>query len=295
MWDLHRNSVPAQPGGTLFRMWNASTNQWVANTPPGGMPVSAPYFNPPAGNFSSAQNIAIATSTSGATIRFTTDDSTPSPTAGTVYAGPVPLSATTTLKAIAYKSGVPDSSVNTAKFNFYPPGTVVATAGGSFQNTGFTPRNGGFSTTFNATPSASPTNAVVGLSAAAAATYADLAVIIRFNSSGMIDARNGGAYQAARSIPYSADTSYAFRLVVNVLDHTYSAYVTPVGGAEQTLALNYAFRTEQGSVTSLTTWNANVDAAAAGTSLVVAGFSAGANEPPPGPPTGLKVIPKNGN
>ncbi len=295
MWDLHRNSVPAQPGGTLFRMWNASTNQWVANTPPGGTPVSAPYFNPPAGNFSSAQNIAIATSTSGATIRFTTDGSTPSPTAGTVYASPVPLSATTTLKAIAYKSGVPDSSVSTAKFTFYPPGTVVATAGGSFQNTGFTPRNGGFSATFTATPSASPTDAVVGLSAAAAATYADLAVIIRFSSSGMIDARNGGAYQAARSIPYSANTSYAFRLVVNVVDHTYSAYVTPVGGAEQTLALNYAFRTEQGSVTSLNTWNANVDAAAAGTSLVVAGFSAGTNEPPPGPPTGLKVIPKNDN
>jgi hypothetical protein len=295
MWDLHRNSVPAQPGGTLFRMWNASTNQWVANTPPGGTPVSAPYFNPPAGNFSSAQNIAIATSTSGATIRFTTDGSTPSPTAGTVYASPLPLSATTTLKAVASKSGVPDSSVSTANFTFYPPGTVVATAGGSFQNTAFTSQNGGFSATFTATPSASPIDGVIGLSAAAASAYADLAVIVRFNAAGVIDARNGGAYQAAASIPYSANTSYAFRLIVNVSDHTYSAYVTPAGGTEQTIGLNYAFRTEQAGVASLNTWNANAEASAAGNSLAVGNFSAGATAPPPTTPTGLRVAPRTGN
>ena len=295
MWDLHRNSVPAQPGGTLFRMWNASTNQWVANTPPGGTPVSAPYFNPPAGNFSSAQNIAIATSTSGATIRFTTDGSTPSPTAGTVYASPLPLSATTTLKAVASKSGVPDSSVSTANFTFYPPGTVVATAGGSFQNTAFTSQNGGFSATFTATPSASPIDGVIGLSAAAASAYADLAVIVRFNAAGVIDARNGGAYQAAASIPYSANTSYAFRLIVNVSDHTYSAYVTPAGGTEQTIGLNYAFRTEQAGVASLNTWNAKAEASAAGNSLAVGNFSAGATAPPPTTPTGLRVAPRTGN
>jgi hypothetical protein len=295
MWDLHRNSVLAQPGGTLFRMWNASTNQWVANTPPGGLPVSAPYFNPPAGNFSSAQNVAIATSTSGASIRFTTDGSTPSPTAGTLYGGPVPLAATTTVKAIAYKSGIPDSSVSTAQFTFYPPGTVVATAGGSFQNTAFTSQSGGFSATFTATPSASPTDGVIGLSAAAASAYADLAVIIRFNASGMIDARNGGVYQAAASIPYSPNTSYAFRLVVNMSAHTYSAYVTPAGGAEQTICLNHAFRTEQGGVASLTTWNANVDASATGTSLVVSNFSAGTDVQPPSRPTGLKVDPRKSN
>jgi hypothetical protein len=291
MWDLHLNSVPAQPGGTLFRMWNASTSQWEPNAPPGGMPVSTPVFNPLGGNFTSAQNITIATSTSGASIRFTTDGSTPSPTTGTLYAGPVPLGATTTLKAIAYKSGIPDSSVSTANFTFYPPGTVVATAGSSFQSTAFVSQTGGFSATFTATPSASPTDGVVGLSAAAAATYADLVVIVRFNNAGLIDARNGGVYQAAASIPYSANTSYTFRLVVNLASHTYSAHVTPAGGAEQTIGLNYAFRTEQSGVASLNTWNANVDAAAFGNSLVVSNFSAGTTTASPTAPTGLKVKP----
>lgn len=291
MWDLHRNSVPAQPGGTLFRMWNASTSQWEPNTPPGGVPVSAPFFNPPAGNYTTAQNVTIATSTSGASIRFTTDGSTPSPTTGTVYASPVPLSATTTLKVIAYKSGTSNSSVSTAKFTFYPPGTVVATAGGSFQNTAFTSQSGGFNATFTATPSASPTDAIVGLAAAAPSSYANLAVIVRFNTSGLIDARNGAVYQAAASIPYLANTSYAFRLVINVSNHTYSAFVTPAGGSEQTIGLNYAFRTEQGGVTSLNHWSANVDAAAAASSLVISGFAAGANTSTPTAPTGLKVKP----
>jgi hypothetical protein len=208
-----------------------------------------------------------------------------------LYAGPVPLGASTTLKAIAYKSGIPNSSVSTANFTFYPPGTVVANAGGSFQNTAFASQTGGFSATFTATPSASPTDGIIALATAAAATYADLAVIVRFNNAGLIDARNGGVYQAAASIPYSANTSYTFRLVVNLANHTYSAHVTPAGGAEQTIGLNYAFRTEQSGVASLNTWNANVDAAAFGNSLVVSNFSAGTTTASPTAPTGLKVKP----
>ena len=42
--------------------------------------------------------------------------------------------------------------------------------------------------------------------------------------------------------------------MVNVPQHTYSVYVTPESGAEQTLATNYAFRTEQGTVPRLDTW-----------------------------------------
>ena len=118
---------------------------------------------------------------------------------------------------------------------------------------------------------------------------------MRFNAAGVIDARNGGAYQAAASIPYSANTSYAFRLIVNVSDHTYSAYVTPAGGTEQTIGLNYAFRTEQAGVASLNTWNAKAEASAAGNSLAVGNFFAGATAPPPPTPTGLRVAPRTGN
>ena len=49
--------------------------------------VAAPTFNPPAGTYSSAQSVTIGTTTSGASIRYTTDLSIPSETAGTLFTG----------------------------------------------------------------------------------------------------------------------------------------------------------------------------------------------------------------
>ncbi len=47
---------------------------------------------------------------------------------------------------------------------------------------------------YDATPSASGINAVVGLSNGAQTAYTGFAAITRFNPSGNIDARSGGAY-----------------------------------------------------------------------------------------------------
>lgn len=82
----------------------------------GSAAVSAPQFSPGGGSYSSTQNVTISTSTSGATIRYTTDGSTPSQTGGTVYSGAISISSTTTLKAIAYKSGMVDSSVTSETY-----------------------------------------------------------------------------------------------------------------------------------------------------------------------------------
>jgi hypothetical protein len=83
----------------------------------------------------------------------------------------------------------------------------------------------------------------------------------------VIDARNGSAYVATNSIPYTAGSNYHFRLTASVPTHTYSAYVTPQGGTEQLVGANYAFRTEQAGVTVLNnfavttaTTNANLKA-----------------------------------
>ena len=48
-------------------------------------PVAAPTFNPAAGTYTAAQSVTIGTATSGATIRYTTDGTTPSATVGTLY------------------------------------------------------------------------------------------------------------------------------------------------------------------------------------------------------------------
>jgi hypothetical protein len=81
--------------------------------------------------------------------------------------------------------------------------------------------------------------------------YTGLAAIVRFSRTNIIEARNGAAYGAASTIPYSPNTTYRFRTVVNVPEHTYSAYVTPSGGREATIGTNLAFRTEQAAAVSL--------------------------------------------
>jgi len=78
--------------------------------------VAAPAFSPAGGSYTSAQTVTISDSTSGATIHYTTDGSTPSETNGAVYSAPVSISATTTLQAIAYESGFTDSTVTSAAY-----------------------------------------------------------------------------------------------------------------------------------------------------------------------------------
>ena len=78
--------------------------------------VAAPTFTPPAGTYIPAQDVAIATTTAGAAIRYTTDGSTPTATNGTVYAGPVPVASSLTLKAVAYRAGWTTSPVTTGQY-----------------------------------------------------------------------------------------------------------------------------------------------------------------------------------
>lgn len=85
------------------------------------LPLATPSFSPGGGTYSTAQTITITTASSGASVRYTTDGSTPSATVGTVYSGPITLSATATLKAIAYRTGWTSSSVRTATYTIAPP------------------------------------------------------------------------------------------------------------------------------------------------------------------------------
>ncbi len=88
--------------------------------------VAAPAFTPAAGTYPTAQSVAITSSTGSALIRYTTDGSTPSEAVGTIYSGPVSISATTILTAIAYEAGFTDSPVTSGTYviNVGPPPTV---------------------------------------------------------------------------------------------------------------------------------------------------------------------------
>ncbi|HEY1527483.1 MAG TPA: LamG-like jellyroll fold domain-containing protein [Candidatus Angelobacter sp.] len=142
-----------------------------------------------------------------------------------------------------------------------PPAPITVSASGpEFGNSSFAAsQNGSFTAEVDATPLGSGIDGAVALSNGPQTTFTSLACIGRFNSSGFIDARNGGGYTADSSIPYLANQTYHFRFVVTLSNHTYSIYVTPPGQAEQAVGLNYAFRTEQQSVTTLNNWSVFAD------------------------------------
>jgi hypothetical protein len=92
--------------------------------------VATPTANPAAGTVLSGTEIALSSSTSGAMIYYTTDGTSPGQATGTAYPSSKPtITATTTIKAIAYKDGMTDSDVLTAAYtiaNFSNPPTTIA-------------------------------------------------------------------------------------------------------------------------------------------------------------------------
>lgn len=88
---------------------------------------ATPTFNPGEGTYTEAQNVSISCATSGATIYYTTDGSTPT-TSSAVYSSAIPVSETTTIKAIAVASGYDNSTVAEATYTINsgttPTGTI---------------------------------------------------------------------------------------------------------------------------------------------------------------------------
>jgi len=112
--------------------YGLQTNSGVVNITISNGQVAPPFFSPPAGAFATAQSVTIGTNTIGATIRYTTDGTTPTSSVGTIYSSAINVSANTTLKAIAYKSGMPDSPVSTGVFNIQCAAPTFSVAPGFY-------------------------------------------------------------------------------------------------------------------------------------------------------------------
>lgn len=86
--------------------------------------AGSPTFSVPHGLYEVAQLVSIASATPGAVIVYTTDGSTPAvnaalvPTNGTLYAGPINIATTTTLRAIAFKADFKPSFIEASTYLF---------------------------------------------------------------------------------------------------------------------------------------------------------------------------------
>lgn len=77
--------------------------------------VEQPVMNPVGGTYTSVQRVMMATSTEQAEIRYTTDGSIPTASSA-LYVQPVEISQSLTLKALAVKSGMENSSVASSSY-----------------------------------------------------------------------------------------------------------------------------------------------------------------------------------
>jgi hypothetical protein len=99
--------------------------------------TATPVLSPAGGSYTSAQSVTITDATAGSKIYYTINGTTPT-TASTLYTGAIPVSATTTIEAIAVATGSTNSAVATATYTIgaAPPPTVptptFSPAGGSY-------------------------------------------------------------------------------------------------------------------------------------------------------------------
>lgn len=82
--------------------------------------VATPTISPNGGSYSGSVEVTLACTTSGATIRYTTDGSDPTGSS-TAYSAPFTLTSSAPVKAKAFKSGYTDSATASASFTITAP------------------------------------------------------------------------------------------------------------------------------------------------------------------------------
>ncbi len=92
-----------------------------------------PVFIPPQGTYSDTISVSIATTTENATIKYTIDGTTPNQTNGIIYSAPIAITTnSTTLKAVAYKTGMSNSPVASGNYILKCAPPLFSLPGGTY-------------------------------------------------------------------------------------------------------------------------------------------------------------------
>lgn len=124
-------SIPIVTNGKVYIAANGEVDVYgLFNGEPN---AAAPVISPNGGSFQSSQNVQLSSTTASASIYYTLDGSTPTPSS-TLYTAPITISSETTIKALASAPGYVQSGVSTATFSFISqtPSVVASPAGGTY-------------------------------------------------------------------------------------------------------------------------------------------------------------------
>ena len=117
-------NFPQQKADVSFGVFNNSLQFFDPPTPRAANrqgyidEVADTKFSVDHGFFTDPISVELTTATAGATIRYTTNGSTPTATNGSVYTTPLNISVTTVLRAAAFKDGFKPSDVDTQTYLF---------------------------------------------------------------------------------------------------------------------------------------------------------------------------------
>jgi hypothetical protein len=116
VWATLTSTTFTLPAGTYTIRLNISGGgfnlNWMEFKPVSQIQkAAAPVIAPATGTYAAAQTVTISDTTEGVSIRYTTDGTVPTETNGTLYTGAFSATTTTTVKAVAYKSGMTTSDV----------------------------------------------------------------------------------------------------------------------------------------------------------------------------------------
>jgi hypothetical protein len=127
-FQLYGYELPTDPTKTLQSLTLPGNRNVVVlslNVAAALATTATPTFSPLPGTFALPQSVTLSDSTPGAAIYYTRDGTTPT-AASTPYSGPISVSATTTLKAIALASGYSPSAIAVGTFTINVAAVDVA-------------------------------------------------------------------------------------------------------------------------------------------------------------------------
>jgi hypothetical protein len=239
-------------------------------------PAQPPTFSPGTGTYTTIQNVVISDTTPGATIYYTTNGS-PATTSSTVYSGPIAVSATESINAIASAPNYSASTNVAASYTINLPSAaapVISPDGGTFGSsqvpvtvkiTDATPGAAIYYTTDGSTPTTSSTLYSGAISVSFSETIAAIAAAYNYANSAPVSAVFTVNQPQAATPAFSEGTgTYTSAQTVTISDSTALAtiYYTTDGSPATTSSTVYS-----GAITVSSTETINAIASAPGYNL----------------------------